>query len=210
MHNSSMKKKIDSDKVLRVFFCNELIGDFYWNSIEVSLKFYSKERFHKYILEDILGIKGFFNPMKDSFENTDARGDFNLFIIKACPELFKYAFSYEIIDFKFSSKVAYMFITEFSEGVIVEDLALNCTYNKKDKCVSFWCGERGRMLKVKKILKSAKNRFEFIDSNKYKIIMYPVTIDDYRKYRDSLFINAPTLNTDEGIQGWLINEVNSY
>lgn len=200
---SRLKRKIASDKVLKVSFLGEEVGYYYWDGRNVSLHFETEDNTLGDILNYILHKENFFNPIDDSIEQTDARHDFDLFLIKAVPILFQYVLSYEIIDLKFSSQVAYMFITQFNDGAIIEDLAFKCTYNKKGRIVSFWCGERSRMLKVKKIIKNSKSRFEFVDGNGFKIELYPVRIEDYRKYRNSLFINAPTLTTDEGIQGWL-------
>lgn len=92
----------------------------------------------------------------------------------------------------------------FSDGGVIEDLACNCFYNKEYRTIGFWCGERERLLKVIKILKDSNNIFEFIDENGFKVKLYPVAIQGYIHYRESSFINAPTLNTDEGIQGRLL------
>lgn len=207
MNRSAGKTRVrfESDKILKVTFMGDEIGYYYWNGRNVSLSIETESEVQESILKEILNDSNFFNPRNDSIEHTDARHDFKLFLIKAAPKLFNYAFSYEIIDLKFSSQVVYMFITEFNDGAIVEDLAIKCTYDKKDRIVGFWCGERSRMLKVVKILKNAKRRFEFVDDNGFKVILHPVTIQDYKKYRNYLFINAPELSTDEEIQDWLKN-----
>lgn len=80
-------------------------------------------------MKDILNVDNFFNPKTDRIEYRDGRNDFDLFLLKAVPRLVQYGFSYEIIDLKFSSGVAYMFVTEFKDGAIVEDLAFRCTYD---------------------------------------------------------------------------------
>lgn len=199
-------ESIESDKVLLVTFLGEEVGYYYWNGDRVSLSINTENENISNMLEEVKNKNSFFNPRTDSYEHTDARHNFELFLIKAIPELFMYSFSYEIIDLKFSSKIVYMFITEFTDGAIVEDLAFNCSYNEKDKIISFWNGDRERVLKVEKILKD-NDEFEFTDGNGFKVLIYPVTIDDFRRCRKSIFINAPGLVNDEEVQKWLLEGV---
>ena len=104
---------------------------------------------------------------------------------------------------KFYKNTAYVFMIGTKDNQ-TPNLALGAIYDFKDKTIAFWCKDGSRILYLDKLVKEGESSFEFIDVNGLRISFHPVTLDDFEKYRNELFNDAPIFKTNEGLQNWLM------
>jgi len=196
------KKYLEEHKVLDITRLGEYVGYFYWDTENITLHVQTDNELYRRILKDILHKEEFFNPISESIEHSNALENFELFLLKAVPELTKYGYGYKIINGRFNRIYTYIVDWEFPDGHSDGELGKNCFYNELHNELTYYNGDRERGFKVVKIIKDIKGEFQFIDSEERKVTFYLATIEDYKKYRNGFFCNAPELKTTEDVQGW--------
>lgn len=197
------KHFLESNKVLSVYCFGEEVGYYYWDRRGIEYHSIKCNSTDDMILISILESSDFFNPMTDEIVEYDARDNFKLFLIKACPKLLEYAYSYRIIDGKFNKEMAYVYKCEYPDGYVDIKLVTNCFYDRYERKV-FYREERSHELKVVKILKNSKVNFIFIDDEGRNNTIMFLTFELYQKYKKGFFNSEPpTLLSTEDVQHYI-------
>lgn len=197
------KRFLESDKVLSISCFGVEVGYYYWDRRRIEYHSINNNSTDDEILNSILESSNFFNPITDEIVDYDARDNFKLFLIKACPKLLEYAYSYKIIDGKFNKEMAYAYKCEYPDGYVRMELVTQCFYDRFQRKF-YYREERGHELNVVKILKNSKTNFIFIDDEGRKNNIMFLTLEKYEKYKNGFFNSKPpSLMSTEDVQGYI-------